>query len=290
MNSIVSIDSRDYDVELHHRVTMPPEAPRLVVISNLRNASAAFLLEACLDSIERFTPEPHEIWVVDNNSPRENLDRLIERPNINVILNRSEPLPPEARTNETSSDQLNWGSYANAIGLELAVRMIDPRTRYLMTMHMDTMVCRSGWIPFLVGKLANGVAAAGVRLDKTRSAEGVLHVLGYMVDFTVFQKLNLDFFPQLPEFDVGDLVTVKLRESGYKVFACPNTLWQPELVSRIPDFSPLKTFQADRAFDDDWNIIFLHLGRGVRRSSGDHSKGTSVEEWLLLAKRLISSE
>ncbi|MBI5248485.1 MAG: hypothetical protein HY912_03225 [Desulfomonile tiedjei] len=291
MKSLITLDGREYEVEVHRQVAISPDSPRLVVVSNLRNSSAVSLLDACLDSIERFTPEPHEVWVIDNNSPRGNVRRLLERPEINVALNRTEPLPPEARAQDVSCppDQLNWGRYANAVGLELAARLIDPATRYFMSMHMDTLVCRSGWMSFLKGKLRNGTAAAGVRMDRTRTPEGVLHVLGYMVDFALFQELNLDFFPQLPEFDVGDLVTVKLREAGFGVFACPNTVWEPDLVQGIPDCSPLKTLHVDRAFDDDGNVIFLHLGRGIRRSTGEHRNGTSVEEWLLVAENLISA-
>ncbi len=88
MNSTITIDGREYDVEIRRRVAMPPEAPRLVVVSNLRNASAVSLLDACLDSIERFTPESHEVWVIDNNSPEANLGVLTERPGINVAFNR----------------------------------------------------------------------------------------------------------------------------------------------------------------------------------------------------------
>ena len=36
-----------------------------------------------------------------------------------------------------------------------------------------------------------------------------------------------------------------------------------------PPDSPLKGVRVDRAFDDDWNIIFLHLGRGIRKSTGN---------------------
>ncbi len=150
----------------------------------------------------------------------------------------TEPLPPEAGALDASCnyDQLNWGSYANAIGLEIGARAVDPETRFFMSMHMDTLACRPGWLTFLNGKLVNGIAAAGVRMDRTRTPEGVLHVLGYMVDFKVFRNLKLNFFPQLPEYDVGDLVTVRLRESGYDVFACPNTVWEPDLSARNTRF------------------------------------------------------
>jgi hypothetical protein len=103
------------------------------------------------------------------------------------------------------------------------------------------------------------------------------------VDFRIFTRLGLDFFPELPDLDVGDRVTVKLRAAGYDVFACPNTVWEPDLADRIPESSPLRRFHADRSFDDAGNVIFLHMGRGLRRSIGEHRKGPFAEDWIRLA-------
>jgi hypothetical protein len=83
---------------------------------------------------------------------------------------------------------------------------------------------------------------------------------------------------------VGDRVTVALREAGYDVFACRNTLWQPELIEEIPPASPLRYFGVDRSFDDEGNIIFLHLGRGVRKAADGYSSSTTVEAWIRFAE------
>jgi len=289
MKTTVLLDDRTYHLEVFQKSAAPVEAPRLVVVSHLPNGTASRLLEVGIRSVERFTPEPHELWIVDNNSPRQNVTWLTELPNLNVVLNRTEPLPPEARGEQSEGgpqeNQQKWGSYANAIGLELGVKLIDPGSRYLMTMHMDVAPCRSGWLSFLRSRINSTIGAAGVRMDKTRNPEGVLHVLGYMVDFQLFKRLGLDFFPQLPELDVGDKVTTTLRSAAYGVFACRNTMWEPDLVEGIPDVSPWKDLHVDRSLDDEGNVIFLHLGRGLRRSSGEHRKGTSVEDWL----RVLSS-
>jgi hypothetical protein len=272
---------------------MAPDAPRLAVVSNLRNDAASSILKVCLEGIARFTPEPHEVWVIDNNSPVSQTEWLKGQSGINVALNRTEPLPPEsqdAMVDDASRSQLQWGSYANAIGLELAVRLIDPQTRYLMTMHMDTLPCRSGWLSYLKGKLVDGTGAAGVRFDRTRTPEGILHVLGYMVDFHLFTELGLDFFPRLPEFDVGDLVTTRLREAGFKVFASQNTLWEPHLVETIVTGSPFKDLPVDRSLDDEGNVFFLHLGRGVRKSTGEHRTGITVDEWVRVAREKIFTQ
>jgi hypothetical protein len=283
----IVVDGRAYGVEVTRNVSLPPDAPRLAVVSRQETRTASELVQVCIDAIQYFTPEPHELWVVDNNSPMENIEWLKNRQGINLALNRTEPLPREHRANNSESglpDQLERDSYANALGLELVIRLVASDTKYFMSLHMDTMPCKFGWLQFLVSKMNDTIRAAGVRFDKTRTPEGVLHVLGYLVDFQVFRKLGLDYLPELPEFDVGDKVTVELRKAGYEVFACPNTLWQPELVSQIPSDSPLSDFQVDRAFDDEGNVIFLHLGRGVRKSLGIHRTGTMGEEWVRIAR------
>ena len=183
-----------------------------------------------------------------------------------------------------------WGSYANAVALEIAAQLIEDDCEILMPMHMDVMPCRTGWLRFLRSKLDGRVRAAGVRMDRSRTPDGVLHVLGYLVDFQLFRRLGLDFFPDLPQLDVGDRVTVALRQAGYDVFACPNTLWQPELAERLPAGSPFRELSVDRSLDDDGNVIFLHLGRGVRKSTGEHQKGTTTDEWLRFGNALCSGE
>lgn len=289
----ISLDGTTYRVEVLKKRSQPPEAPRLVVVSHLNGSAAENLLKVCLRAVEYFTPEKHELWVVDNNSPRERTEWLLRRPDLNVILNRTEPLPPEARAPDSGAqlgaNQRQWGSYANAVGLELAARIVDPETRYFMTMHMDVMPCRKGWLSFLVSKMVAGVAASGARMDRTRTPEGVLHVLGFVVDFQIFTTLRLDFFPALPSLDVGDRVTVELRRAGYGIHACPNTIWESGLASSIAPGSPLRNLQVDRAFDDDGNVIFLHLGRGLRKSDGEHTRGVTVDGWMRIADEIFRS-
>lgn len=278
------LDGMDYQLRVARRVALPEEAPRLVVVCLQPNDTARKVLEVCVRGVQQFTREPHELWVVDNNSPEEQTRWLLERPDINVVLNRTEPLPPEGRGQAPFSKDKNvqtqWGSYANAIGLEIATRLIDPGTRHLVTLHMDTTPCRDTWLSHLIGKLDGRVAAAGVRMDRARTSEGVLHVLGYAVDFQRFRSLNLDFFPDLPQYDVGDKITVGLRAAGYDVHACRNTFSNPELVESIPPDSPFRSLHVDRVFDDEGNVIFLHLGRGVAKSDGRHSLSTLPDQWM----------
>jgi hypothetical protein len=287
----LKVDGRVYHLQLRRQTIQPARAPRLVVVAHQPNHEAAALAQVCVRTIQHFTPQPHELWVVDNNSPAEHALWLRDYPGINVILNQTEPIPPEGRRfwQHRRRSQSAWGSYANALALELAVRFIDPAAHYLMSLHMDVMPCHSYWLAFLQSRLSDTVSAAGVRLDKVRTPEGVLHVLGCLVDFQRFRQLGLSFWPQLPRFDVGDRITADLRAAGYDVFACRNTVWQPELAAVIPEDSSLRHLPVDRAFDDDGNVIFLHLGRGVRKTTGDHARGVSPAEWVAFAEQHLLS-
>lgn len=279
------VDGKPYALQIRRAFSgaAPPSVPRLVVVAYQPNAPARRLLETCLTAIQWFTHEPHELWVVDNHSPEAHSAWLHDWPNLNVIFNHTEPVPPGA---DSSSTQEAHGSYANGLALELAAQVIDPASQCLMTLHMDTAPCHPSWLAFLRGQLNDRVRAAGVRLDRVRVPEGVLHVLGYLVDFQVFRRLGLSFMPALPDLDVGDRVTLALRAAGYEVFACANTLWQPELAALIPSDSPVYDQPVDRSFDQAGQVIFLHLGRGLAQAAGRAGqRRVTLEDW----RRLVAA-
>ena len=285
--AIMQIDQRFYHLLILRRIRQLEAAPRLVIVSYLPNELAYHTLRVCVQAIQHFTPELHEIWVVDNHSPRAQADRLLELRDVNLVFNRTEPRPRNARYISIKSRQKNWGSYANAVALEIGIRLVDPNTQYLMTMHMDTMPVQSGWLSYLRGKLNEHVRSSGVRLDTGRVKQGTIHVLGNLVDFQLFRQLKLDFFPQLPDYDVGDRAIMQIRQAGFDISACPNSLWDGKLLDALPELSPFRSLQVDRSFDDTGNVIFQHLGRGGRKSSGESVKGATTEEWIQFADEYL---
>ncbi|MBS1188461.1 MAG: Methyltransferase type 11 [Rhodocyclaceae bacterium] len=249
----VTVGGHTYEVWVKDWLPSPPEVPRLVVVSYLPDRRTADLLRICLRSIKKNTASPYELWVVDNNSPPENVAWLLNEGGVRIAFSRTSPVVA--------------GSYANAVALEIGAALIDPATHYLMTLHQDTAAVEPTWLSYLLSKLDEKTRAAGVRLDTTRVPEGILHVLGYVIDFQLFRQLGLDFFPELPAYDVGDRAIVGLRRAGYNIFATPNTLCSPKLAEQLLPESPLRHLAADRSFDDHGRVIFLHLGRGVIKSS-----------------------
>jgi hypothetical protein len=92
--------------------------------------------------------------------------------------------------------------------------------------------------------------------------------------------------PDLPRLDVGDQAIQTMRDHGYDEHVCRNTYNEPELVEWIPADSLLRRLQVARAFDDERNIIFAHLGRGTPKATGRYHKAgkTYPEQWLAFAR------
>ena len=79
------LDDRDYRVDVRRRVALSPDAPRIVVVSYQGNAAARELLRVCIAGVQRFTPEPHELWIVDNNSPMEFIRPFLDLTDVNLV-------------------------------------------------------------------------------------------------------------------------------------------------------------------------------------------------------------
>ena len=271
----VTLNGKVYQVYRKQSVVSERLIPRLAVVSYLPEKASISILQLCIKAIKKFTDTPYELWICDNNSPFENIHWLLEEPNVNLVLNRTSV--PEG------------GSYANAVGLELAAYFVRPDTQYFMALHQDTAPCKKGWLSYLLTKFDDKVKAVGVREDKSRVKEGILHVLGYIIDFQIFRQLNLSFYPDLPDYDVGDKPIVGIRENGYKYFNTPNTLWEQSLIPEIKDEN-FRNFSVDRSLDEDNEVIFLHLGRGVAKSQGEYlNSDKSLAAWENFINRHLLS-
>lgn len=277
-----------FEIKVHRRSLRPADVPRLVVVGYQPNGVAKELLQLCVASIRHHTLEPHELWVVDNASPKRFSSWLKDDPELNVIFNHTMPGGKRGALNRLAKESRGpySGSYRNAVALELAARIIDPDSRYLMTLHMDTMATQPGWLSYLRSHMSERVRGVGVRMDTARVR--ALHVLGMLFDFGLFRSLDLTFEPNMPYYDVGDGISMALERAGYELWACPNTLWQPELVERLPRGSPFRRINVDRAVDDAGRVIFMHLGRGVVKSCGDVREGKCTpEEWLQFGREVV---
>ncbi|MBE3092255.1 MAG: glycosyltransferase [Actinobacteria bacterium] len=264
LNIKQNIDQNIYDVFVKSNLNCSPEYIRLAIVSFLPNKNTSELLKVCIKSIKKFTNNRYELWIVDNNSPLENIKWLNKINDVNLAFIRS---------NKEIS-----GSFANALALEVAVRLINQDTKYFMSLHEDVIVCRIGWLDYLLSKFNKEVKAVGFRIVKRENIEEVLHVLGCIVDFQLFRNLKLSFFPDMPNFDVGDKVIYEIKRNGFKIFSTPNTYNNINLIEKIPDTIMAKSLNVDRAFNNKEEIIHMHLGRGVPKTVGNYNKLHSNKE------------
>jgi len=294
------IDGCNYKVKIYRKIIPNLDACGIIIPTYMPNAMCKEVTRVCIQSIKRYTTEPHQVWVIDNNSPTKYSKWLNEIPYANVVFNKTEPLNPFLTKKYRGfrlfnpskiGDQFKDGSYANAIGLEIGIRCIDPSSKYVFTMHSDTLVLKNNWLSCFESKLNNKVKAASFRKDPTRVK--ALHIGGMLIDFTLFGKLKMSFMPnmrrerhpEMPEYDVGDQITLKLLENNYEIFVFKNTFNNPELIEDIPDSNPLRHLWADRCFDDEGHVFYIHMGRGSPKAFGAyHTKGkTYPKEWVEFA-------
>lgn len=288
IHKTVRVDGRPYEIAIKRAAEAPLSAPRLVIAGFQPTPEAAAVLRLCIESLRRFTTIPCELWVVDNCSPAPNAAWLEGEPGINVVFNRTLPREPRSLGDWLRLKDItpHAASYANGVALELGASVIDPGTEIMVTLHQDTMACHPRWLQYLLGKFDASCRSAGVRLDTLRVP--ALHILGMAFDFQLFKALGLSFRHDLPRHDVGDGISLGFTRAGYQLGACRNTYAEPRLIEQLMD-ARFKLLRADRALDDEGNVIFMHLGRGTLKSMGKGLPGkTTVEEWLTFGRRWLA--
>ena len=284
---VIKACGRHWTVRIRRSVRREPSAPRLVIVGFQPNATAKRILALSVASIRRHTPEAHELWVVDNGSPAQYLRWMVARNDLNLVLNATNPQPPRRLWDRLRRrPSLYAGSYANAVALELAARAISPDADLMMSLHMDTMACRTGWLDYLRRHLDRHTRCVGVRMN--RRPVTAVHVLGMLFDFSLYARLGLSFAHDMPRHDVGDGISLGLQRAGYGLWACRNTHIDPPLVETLPRTSPFRGLAVDRALDDDGAVVFVHLGRAIAQTRGHaHGRRVTPEQWLDFGRKVV---
>ncbi|HHT79604.1 MAG TPA: hypothetical protein GXZ93_07430, partial [Actinobacteria bacterium] len=172
-NTIIPLDNIDYHIFYKRNISGNIDAPRIMIVSYQPNPQASKITRMAIETIRKFTDSDYELWVIDNCSPEQNIVWMQDYEDINLVFIRTQPK--------------EIGSYANGLALEMASRLIDEKSKYVVTFHLDIAVAGYGWLKFMLSKLNEKVRACGFRLTKERVKEGVLHVCGYLIDFQLFR-------------------------------------------------------------------------------------------------------
>ncbi len=263
-----------------------------VIKTNTKNEDAVHIILPGHDSIEmtrlavecikKYTDkDDYVLWVVDNFSNKETREATLELEHVNILCN----LTKVGTWYRPWYWQPYGGSTSNAVALGIAAAILDKMMnvcRYLFVMHNDSVPVKKGWLPFLKSKLNDKVKIAGVSQDTARVH--AIHQSGFLFDFRLYKELGMSFMHNMPEYDVGDMITLRLRENGYGEFFCQNTFNRPANAEFLntgeyPDF--VRKYRMDKSFDDDRNLIYMHLGRGTAKNRDEQKEGRMTkQDWI----------
>lgn len=314
----IIVDHKTYRIEKIIRTNLDPSKTHVLIPVFILNQQGLNLIKTCVASFLHFSADELEIWVVDNHSPRVFADRLkVELDHrVNLLLNRTEPENPfykpsflarirrflagkrnDKHKYKHKHKQMVDGSYANGIGLEIGRAFLPTATKTIFTAHSDTCVTHHDWLRQYKVNLSEQIPAVGGYSDKIRIQ--ALHVSSMLIDYQWMLQTKESFMPNMrqerfldrPEYDVGDSITWRLRQDGYNSCVLPNTQNSPELIDQIPPDHPFqKVGTSSRVFNEDGQIIFMHLGRGTTKAIGTYNrKGKfTASEWIETVQNFLN--
>ena len=105
--------SVNYNLEQRRSKVAQSDSTKIIIVSYMFNKQSTEITKLAVESIKKFTKEDYEIWISDNNSPKENFQWVIDDKEINYIRN----------LDAKNYKQLN-DSFLNALGIEVGLTNI----------------------------------------------------------------------------------------------------------------------------------------------------------------------
>lgn len=311
MQKTVVVDNQTYHVDAVQRTLQDPSKVHVLIPTLILSELALEMVKVCVQSFMLFSENNVEIWVVDNNSPKEFAEKLVawDMP-INILLNRTEPENPyfspslilrlkrlRSGLKKLRHKQMYDGSYANGVALEIGRAFLPDQTQCIFTVHSDTCVTHKTWLDEYKKHLSASTPVVGGYIDHIRI--NALHISSLMIDYqwlmctneTLMPNLRQERYADRPEYDVGDSASWRARHDQLIEYCLPNTQDQPSLVDMIPEEHFFKDFDIPAfVFGSDGEIIFTHLRRGTRKSTGlyQQEKKLMADQWVQLMQRFFS--
>ena len=151
------------------------------------------------------------------------------------------------------------GSEANAHGIEAGKRFLQ--NQYAFVCHADIFITSEYFYNQAITKFSEGVTLIGLRIDPGRVK--AYHISGIFVESDFLSKVNT--YPKLPEKDTGDNLTIEALKQDKLTYLYRNTFNDSSLIPLCnPPFNSIPAESGlDRTLDDNNEVFFIHLGRGV---------------------------
>lgn len=275
----------------------------LIVATYQPNEKASKLLRVCIDSFLKINRNNLSLWVVDVGSPsHKNLVRPDDYSEVNFILSdhiprswSGIPFRKKIISKLLLKKKPRNGSFANGWTLNLAHKIfqeINYNPEYLMTLQSDIIFTKKTIIEELLAMFDKETAAVGVReqLNYGKKVK-ILHSLGCLWKYKVLKSIGCDFMPNMPEWDVGEKLISKAFKFGYKTKSLECTFSNTDAFKKINDEEVRNLENIDRCLNENGEILFMHLGRGITNTKkGFSRKGLTIERWEEICNRLIECQ
>ena len=229
----------------------------------------------CVNSFEKFKTDDLTIkYIVVENSKQDYYRKNIEKISPNVIwINNNTKL---------------IGSEANAEALVVGLGVID--TEFCFLCHCDTCVTSSLFYDEMFKKVEDDYKMIGTGTDNTRIK--ACHISGVFVETKIAKTVNM--FPIYEDnkmiMDVGDDITKYCRDHKVKHCCLENTFNSFNEKKLTND--KYKGFRVNRSVNDNGEVLFMHLGRGIPKSQGTYHKEGRVylEGWIDFCTELLDAK
>lgn len=218
-------DAKDDKTKIHPYIS-PVNSLTSIIILTRNNLEYT---KMCLESIRRYTPEPHEIIVVDNGSTDGTIEYLEAQEDVKLIKNG-----------------LNLGF---ALGNNLGLR--EARGEYIVILNNDTLVTE-GWLTRLINSAQSNpqVGIVGPRSN---------YVVGVQLVKNVPYGDNMDAMQEFARqwsLENSGRYEEALRVIGFCM------LVKREVIEKIGGFDPY--YEAGNFEDDDFCIRAQRAGFKIR--------------------------
>lgn len=230
------------------------------------------LTSLCINSFEKYKGSFNFRYIVVENSDNVSYKNDILKISNNVMWIQNP-------TNHRNSE-------ANASAIVEGLKYV--KSEYVFICHNDVVACRSDWMEFLFSKLNEVRPLVGTVMDNIRI--NAVHISGLLTYTEIAKKV--DMFPIYKNgkqmVDVGDLLTDYCRNNNLEFYCCQNTHNDLEL-EKICKYPYDELLHVDRAFNEEGEILFLHLGRGAPKTLGTYSKNNRVklDDWSTFVEKNI---
>ena len=230
------------------------------------------LADIFVRSFEKFKPENLDIKyvIVENSDDESYRDHVLSlAKNITWIQN---PGVTHTFTDAKTGTENSEGSKANGLGVDKALEHAE--TEYVFIAHCDTCVTSQNFFYSIISKVEEGNVLVGTVLDPSRIS--AVHISGLLIKTEIAKKV--DIMPVYEKekmiMDVGDTYTKYCRDNNLPHYCFPNTFNENSLVDNLEE--KFKSFHVDRALDQNGNVMFMHLGRGIEKTHNTYKKPNRV--------------